>query len=90
DAPRQALRSVGQLVPALKEREESVCCGGSVGSLTLRYEDREPITRSSIDNLMANNPEKIVTACPLCLKTFGRFAPVPVKDFAEALAEGME
>ena len=87
DAPREALRTVGQLVPALKERKESICCGGSVGSLTLRYEDREPITRGAIDNLTANNPEQIITACPLCLKTFGRFSPVPVKDFAEVLAE---
>ncbi len=90
DAPRQALRSVGQLVPAAKEREESICCGGSVGSLTLRYEDREPITRGALDNLTANNPEQIVTACPLCLKTFGRFAPVPVADFAEVLAQNLE
>ena len=87
DAPRQALRAVGQLVPAAKERVESVCCGGSVGSLTLRYEDREPITRGALDNLTANNPEQIVTACPLCLKTFDRYASVPVVDFAQALAE---
>jgi Fe-S oxidoreductase len=90
DAPRAALRTVGQLVPALKERKESICCGGSVGSLTLRYEDREPITRNAIDNLTANNPEAIVTACPLCLKTFGRFAPVPVVDFAQVLADNLE
>ena len=90
DAPRAALRAVGQLVPALKERKESICCGGSVGSLTLRYEDREPITRNAIDNLTANNPEAIVTACPLCLKTCGRFSPVPVRDFAEVLAENLE
>ena len=90
DAPREALRAVGQLVPAEKERKESVCCGGSVGSLTLRYEDREPITRGAVDNLTANNPEQIVTACPLCLKTFGRYAPVPVKDFAQVLAENLK
>ena len=90
EAPREALRNVGQLVPALKQRKESVCCGGSVGSLTLRYEDREPITRGAIENLTANNPEQIVTACPLCLKTFGRFSPVPVLDFAQALAENLE
>ena len=90
DAPRQALAAVGQLVPAAKERKESVCCGGSVGSLTLRYEDRGPITRGAIDNLTANNPEQIVTACPLCLKTFTRYAPVPVKDFAQVLAENLE
>ena len=90
DAPREALRAAGQLVPALKERQESICCGGSVGSLTLRYEDREPITRGALENLTANNPEQIVTACPLCLKTFGRYAPVPVKDFAQVLAENLE
>jgi len=90
DAPREALGAVGQLVPALKERQESICCGGSVGSLTLRYEDREPITRAALDNLTANNPEQIVTACPLCLKTFSRYAPVPVRDFAEVLAEHLE
>ena len=90
DAPREALRAAGQLVPALKERQESICCGGSVGSLTLRYEDREPITRGALENLTANNPEQIVTACPLCLKTFGRYAAVPVKDFAEIIAENLE
>ena len=90
DAPREALRAAGQLVPAPKERVESICCGGSVGSLTLRYEDREPITRGALENLTANNPEQIVTACPLCLKTFGRYSPVPVKDFAEVLAEQLD
>ena len=90
EAPREALRNVGQLVPAPKEKVESVCCGGSVGSLTLHYEDREFITRASLDNLTANNPEQIVTACPLCLKTYGRFAAVPVKDFAEVLAENLD
>ncbi len=90
DAPRTALRAVGQLVPAPKERKESICCGGSVGSLTLRYDDREPITRGALENLTANNPEQIVTACPLCLKTFGRYAPVPVVDFAQVLAENLE
>jgi Fe-S oxidoreductase len=90
DAPRSALQAVGQLLPAAKEREESICCGGSVGSLTLRYEDREPITRAAIDNLMAAGPEQIVTACPLCLKTFSRYAPVPVVDFAQVLAENLD
>ncbi|MBO4536893.1 MAG: (Fe-S)-binding protein [Bacteroidales bacterium] len=90
DAPREALRAAGQLVPAAKERVENICCGGSVGSLTLRYEDREPITRGALDNLTANNPEQIVTACPLCLKTFTRYAPVPVKDFAEVLADQLD
>ena len=90
DEPRELLSRLGRLVPGAKEREESVCCGGSTGSLTLRYEDREPVTRNSVENLMVNNPEQIVTACPLCMKTFGRFSPVPVKDFAEVIAENIE
>lgn len=89
EAPRSVLQAAGTLVPAAKERQESLCCGGSVGSLTLRYEDREPITRSAIDNLMAGHPDLIVTACPLCMKTFGRFAPVPVVDFAQIVADHM-
>ena len=89
DAPRSALKAVGTVVPAARERTESLCCGGSVGSLTLRYEDRVPITRAAVDNLMAAQPERIVTACPLCMKTFGRFAPVPVVDFAQVLAESL-
>ena len=47
-------------------------------------------TFGSMTELTANNPEQIITACPLCLKTFGRFSPVPVKDFAEVLAEHLE
>ena len=39
---------------------------------------------------MAESPDAIVTACPLCLKTFGRYSPVPVKDFAEVLAEQLD
>lgn len=90
EAPRTALAAAGQLLPAAKERAESVCCGGSLGSLTLRYDDRGPITRAALENLTANKPEQIVTACPLCLKNLSRHAPVPAADFAQVLAENLE
>ncbi len=89
--PRAALRQVGTLVKASKEYDESVCCGGSLGSLTLDTRDRAKISESSLENLLAENPETIVTACPLCLKTFSEAVSnsrlhinnVAVKDFAE-------
>ncbi|MBR3527697.1 MAG: (Fe-S)-binding protein [Bacteroidales bacterium] len=90
DEPREALSRVGIIAPAEKERELSVCCGGSVGSLTLNFEDRKPITQASVQNMLFSNPDRIVTACPLCLNTFARYSPVKVVDFAEALCDGIE
>ena len=86
--PREVLAQVGTLVKAAKEGDESICCGGSLGSLTLDTRDRAKITESSVANLLANNPHTIVTACPLCLKTFSESVPetVKVQDFAETVS----
>ncbi len=87
EEPRTALSQVATLVKAGKDGDESICCGGSLGSLTLNSRDRKKISESSVRNLLANDPQTIVTACPLCLKTFSEAAPdsVKVKDFAEML-----
>lgn len=86
--PREVLAQAGTLVKATKEGDESICCGGSLGSLTLDTRDRAKITESSVGNLLANNPQTIVTACPLCLKTFSESVPetVKVQDFAETVS----
>jgi len=89
EAPRKALARVANLVPAAKERKESICCGGSLGSLTLTHEERGRITENSIRNLTANSPDRIVTACPLCMKTFSRQSEIKVVDFAQAIAENI-
>jgi len=93
--PRAALSQVGTLVKASKEYDESICCGGSLGSLTLDTHDRTKISEASLDSLLVGKPETIVTACPLCLKTFSEAVsnakyltePVQVKDFAEVVCE---
>ena len=86
--PREILAQAGTLVKAAKEGDESICCGGSLGSLTLDSRDRAKITESSVGNLLVNNPQTIVTACPLCLKTFSESVPetVKVQDFAETVS----
>lgn len=86
--PREVLAQAGTLVKATKEGDESICCGGSLGSLTLDSRDRAKITESSVGNLLVNNPQTIVTACPLCLKTFSESVPetVKVQDFAETVS----
>ena len=96
--PRNVLSQVGTLVKAGKEGDESICCGGSLGSLTLDARDRAKITESSLANLVVNKPQTIVTACPLCLMTFSGPAldavnaegnPVKVNDFAEVVSRSI-
>ena len=85
DEPREVLENVGNLRKAKSEKELSICCGGSLGSFTLTQQERDEITENSVNDLMFNNPDEIVTACPLCLKTFARISPVQVKDIAEVV-----
>ena len=86
DEPREVLENIGNLRKAKSEKELSICCGGSLGSFNLTQKERDEITSNSVADLMFNNPDEIVTACPLCLKTFARKAPVAVKDIAEVVS----
>ncbi len=90
DEPRYVVHSVGQIVDAKSEKELSICCGGSLGSFNLTQQERDEITANSVNDLMFNNPDEIVTACPLCLKTFSKKSPVKVKDIAEIVGEQIE
>lgn len=87
DEPRQLLKRVAQIREAEKNREMSVCCGGSLGSLSLDFAQREKITRASLDNLCGSGADAIATACPLCKTTFSRYSDRPVRDLAEIVDE---
>ena len=85
EQPRELLRHTGELVEAEQNRDMSICCGGSLGSLTLGFDKREDLTRNALRNLKAGNPETIVTACPLCKTTFAMYSDIPVEDIAETV-----
>ena len=87
DAPRNIIKAAGNLVEAEKSGRESICCGGSLGSLTLTFDRRRTLTENALRNLTAADPEVIVTACPLCLSTFNRYSDRPVRDIAEIINE---
>ena len=89
DEPRNVIDNIGLLTQGKSDRDMSVCCGGSIGSLTMTMEERDEITRNSIKDLTLNQPDEIVTACPLCLKTFARLSTIEVKDIAEIVAENI-
>jgi Fe-S oxidoreductase len=83
------LRSQGRVVEANFNKKESICCGGSLGSLALSKPERDAITKHSIESLTYNKPDTIVTACPLCYKTFSQLSGTPVKDIAQVTAENL-
>lgn len=85
EQPRNVLLRAGALVEAAKNRKESICCGGSVGSLSLGFDKRKALTENALNNLTAASPDIIVTACPLCLSTFSRYADRKVEDIAETV-----
>lgn len=85
EAPRRVIGQAAMIVDAGHGREESICCGGSLGSLSLGFSQREAITRKSLEDLTAGHPDAIATACPLCLATFSRYADRPVRDIAEII-----
>ena len=85
EEPREVLSCAGELVEATKNRKESICCGGSLGSLSLGFDKRKSMTENALANLTAGAPDIIVTACPLCRSTFNRYADRPVEDIAEII-----
>ena len=83
DEPRKLIALSGCIAEAPMTRAESVCCGGSLGSLSLGFRQREKLTRSALGNLYASGADAIATACPLCKSTFSRYSSRPVRDIAE-------
>jgi len=87
DTPRMLIGKAAAIAEAPKNRKESICCGGSLGSLSLDFEHREKITRASLENLYESRADAIATACPLCYTTLSRYSDRPVKDLAQIIDE---
>lgn len=81
--PRAVINSVAHLVPLSEEKEKSLCCGGSLGNLSIAQDQREAIQKKTASYLCNNDANIIATACPLCKKSIGKYAEKPVKDIAE-------
>jgi Fe-S oxidoreductase len=87
--PRELLSRVGYLVPVGEEAEKSLCCGGSLGNLSMSVNEREKIQQATALYLNHDRPDCIATACPLCKKSLAKFSGKPVKDIAELVAENL-
>lgn len=86
DEPRKLLTQIAILIVTKHEKQDSLCCGGSLGNLEIEAANRSRIAKDVVDELTRPNPDVIATACPLCKKTFIKVAAVQVLDIAELIA----
>jgi len=91
--PREALLHVARLEKSAYEKEDALCCGGSLANLKI---DRRKITDIVSDvhgELTKSNPDYLATACPLCKKTFSKTdndSNTETLDIAEIVAQAIE
>jgi len=87
--PRELLRKVSDPVTCEDDQKNSLCCGGSLALLNGSLEERNRITKEALKNYLKDDPELLVTSCPLCKKTFAKHSPVRVLDIAELVIESI-
>jgi Fe-S oxidoreductase len=87
--PRKVLSGTLQLQSTETEKEKALCCGGSLANIKISNTERKKITADAIQVLTVNNPDVLITSCPLCKKTFSQSAPVQVLDIAEIVSKSL-
>ena len=88
--PRMLLGHFVELETMDQEKENALCCGGSLGNLSLKPEERIAIQKATAEYLNSPDPEIIATSCPMCKKSIAQFSAAPVKDIAELVAANLE
>jgi Fe-S oxidoreductase len=88
-APRELISKIADMVPVDQEANNAMCCGGSLGIFEASQDQRNAMTAVTMDVLLKNQPDRIVTACPLCKKTLQKQSPVQVKDIAELVYDAL-
>jgi Fe-S oxidoreductase len=86
DEPKEVLRHVADLEITGYEDEKSLCCGGSLGNIMLSQANKRLIAIDVATELTRQNPDYLVTACPLCKKTLAPVTKSMVVDIAEIAA----
>lgn len=87
-APERVLKTVSHKLSTRYDGKDSLCCGGSLANTHISNTQRTRIATDAVAAYAAYRPDVIVTACPLCKKTFTKKSTdIPVRDIAEIVAE---
>lgn len=84
--PRLVINYATELIQSSYSKEKSLCCGGSLGNVFLDEGTKRRITADALKSIYPDETELLITACPLCLKTFNRATDKPVLDIAHLIA----
>ena len=84
--PRLLLDEFVDLISITNEKEKSFCCGGSLANVKIQMTDRNLISKTALNEYMSYYPDFLVTACPLCKKTFAKNKDLQVMDIAEIIS----
>jgi len=90
EQPRHVLQNIGNLTTVESEKESSLCCGGSLANMAIDLDIQLKIRNNALEELTSSQPEVLVTACPLCKKTFGQNSATKVMDIAEVVAANLK
>jgi len=89
EEPRSLLSRAAALIEPDDAKEDGLCCGSSLANTKLTNDEEKTVAEDALDRLLAKKPDVLVTACPLCKKTFEKVPgkKVRVMDISEFLAE---
>ena len=88
--PRRVIGAICELDQAHDSGKDSLCCGASLADTVLNERQRRDIAQDAFARLTENGQEVLITACPLCKKTFaGVSGGFPVEDIAQAVARNI-
>ncbi len=89
EEPRELIKRFNNLVSNEFEKENALCCGGSLGNTKMSHDQRNIIAKDVVLQLTSDNPDILATACPLCKKSFTYKSSVKVMDIAEIVANSI-
>jgi Fe-S oxidoreductase len=89
EQPRELLGNYVSLVSIPREKADAYCCGGSLSNLRITMEERDQIRDKVLEEFQSVHPDRLITACPLCKKTFSKGTDIQVNDLAEIVWKGV-
>ena len=89
EPPRELLKNYISLTTTRSEKEDAYCCGGSLANIKISMNERDQIRDQVLEKYQAYHPDQLITACPLCKKTFSKGTDIKVRDLAEIVWEGV-
>jgi Fe-S oxidoreductase len=89
DDPRTVISHCANIESISVEKEKAVCCGSSLADFYTQGKYKMEMRDKALKILMSTQPDELITACPLCKKTFTYGTEKPVKDISELVEESI-